>query len=137
MGNGESMLSGPAIKRDNLEAGMGAIQMGGETWEKRLGEICRKFVYDKIGEDELYDIFRAKGELSSDLCFSETRDCQLGPKAPKGSEKTKTQAKAKKEKKSNQAKTSTEVEASKNVDMDLNTFIGKLAKKHGLPKAEY
>merc|ERR1719311_1700865 len=29
--NGESKLSGPSIKRDNVEAGAGTIQMGGET----------------------------------------------------------------------------------------------------------
>merc|ERR1711981_626839 len=74
--NGENVLSGPALKRDNLEPGMGAIQMGGETWEKRLGEICRKFVYDKIGEDELYERFYKQGMISSDLCFQKTRDCK-------------------------------------------------------------
>lgn len=99
--NGENTLSGPALKRDNLEAGMGAIQMGGETWEKRLGEICRKIVYEKVGEDELYEEFRAKGELSSDLCFSETRDCQLGPKALPKVEKV---SKSKGDKKSKQKK---------------------------------
>merc|ERR1739845_133234 len=78
--NGESVLSGPALKRDNLEPGMGAIQMGGETWEKRLGEICRKFVYDKVGEDQLYEVFLVSNVLSEDLCFKTTQDCQVGPK---------------------------------------------------------
>merc|ERR1712080_727887 len=105
--DGQNVLSGPALKRDNLQPGMGAIQMGGETWEKRLGEICRKFVYAKIGEDELYDHFRAKGEVSSDLCFSETRDCQVGPKAPHKTENAKA-AKAKKEKKEKQSKATAE-----------------------------
>merc|ERR1712054_692093 len=81
--NGKNVLSGPGLqKRDDLAPGMGAIQMGGETWEKRLGEICRKFVYEKIGEDEVYDHFHFKGEVSSDLCFAETRDCRVGVEPP-------------------------------------------------------
>merc|ERR1711908_25991 len=125
--DGQNVLSGPALKREDVSPGMGAIQFGGETWEKRLGEICRKFVYEKIGEDELYDHFRAQGEVSSDLCFQETRDCQLGPKAPKKAENAK---KATNEKK--------QADASKApIDIDSNTFIGKLAKKHGVAKSGY
>merc|ERR1719197_1693976 len=135
--DGENALSGPALERAGVAPGSGAIQMGGETWEKRLGEICRKFVYDKIGEDELYDNFRTKGELSSDLCFSETRDCQLGPKVPKKIERSNKQTSAKKDKKPKQGKTEADADTSKNVDIDLSTFIGKLARKHGLAKAEY
>lgn len=85
--NGQNMLSGPAIKRDNIEPGMGAIQMGGETWAKRLGEICRRFVYEKIGEDEVYELFRSQGQVSSDLCFSGTRDCKAGTESTKKSKK--------------------------------------------------
>jgi len=131
--NGENTLSGPALKRDNLEAGMGAIQMGGETWEKRLGEICRKIVYEKVGEDELYEEFRAKGELSSDLCFSETRDCQLGPKALPKVQKV---SKSKGDKKSKQKKHE-DAASKKAADIDLSSFIGKLAKSHGVAKADY
>merc|ERR1712139_639595 len=129
--DGQNVLSGPALRRENPEPGMGAIQMGGETWEKRLGEICRKFVYEKIGEDELYDHFRAKGEVSSDLCFRKTRDCKVGPKAPHKTEKAKA-AKAKKEKKEKQPKATAEA-----ADIDLSTFFDKLAKKHGIAKQEY
>jgi len=123
--NGENVLSGPALKRDNLEPGMGAIQMGGETWEKRLGEICRQFVYDKIGEDELYEHYRSQGSLSSDLCVRETRDCQLGPKIGKKEERSDQQA-------SSEKKESKQVPA-----LDLSAFAGKLAKKHGVAKSEY
>merc|ERR1711990_239206 len=80
--DGQNVLSGPALKRQDVEPGEGSIQMGGQTWEKRLGEICRKFVYDKIGEEELYEHFRKHHEVSEDLCFRETRDCRrvrLGP----------------------------------------------------------
>lgn len=126
--DGQNVLSGPALKREDVAPGMGAIQMGGETWEKRLGEICRKFVYEKIGEEELYEHFRAKGEVSRDLCFQETRDCQLGPKAPQKKEKAKKETDAKKQKKQTQEKAA---------DIDLSTFVDKLAKKHGIAKSEY
>merc|ERR1711907_606158 len=98
--NGQNVLSGPALKRDNLEPGMGAIQMGGETWEKRLGEICRKFVYEKVGEDEVYEHFRSHGKVPSDLCFQETRDCNLSPEPARKVKSKKSSA----EKKSKQAK---------------------------------
>lgn len=138
--DGQNVLSGPAIKRDNVKPGHGAIQMGGETWEKRLGEVCRKFVYEKIGEDELYEHFRARGEVSPDLCFRETRDCKLaqfGPEAPSKAENEKKPAKAKKEKKPKQGKSDVEASANKASDIDVSTFIGKLAKKHGVAKIEY
>merc|ERR1719272_1219536 len=38
--NGENALSGPALKRKDVAPGSGSIQMGGETWEKRLRELC-------------------------------------------------------------------------------------------------
>jgi len=140
--NGENVLSGPAIKRDSVEAGMGSIQMGGETWEKRLGEICRKFVYEKIGEDEVYDLFKSKGEVSSDLCFSETRDCKrtvLGPEVAPKEEK-----KAQKEKNSKSAKKKQGGGAdgayhydAKSANMDVKTFMAKLAKKQGFVDGWY
>lgn len=129
--NGQSVLSGPALKHDNLEPGMGAIQMGGETWEKRLGEICRKFVYDKVGEDELYEHFRKHETVSQDLCFQETRDCkrvQLGPVPP--SDVTKEQPNAMK--KAEKSKTSAVANS-----IDLSSFMAKLAAKHGLAKLDY
>jgi hypothetical protein len=123
--NGENVLSGPALKRDNLEPGMGAIQMGGETWEKRLGEICRKFVYDKLGEDELYEHFRKEGTISPDLCVHESRDCQIGPKVSSKKESSQKQAPRVKKDDSSEAA------------LDVSTFIAKLAKKHGVAKGEY
>jgi len=132
--DGQNVLSGPALQRNNdIKAGMGAIQMGGETWEKRLGETCRKFVYDKIGEEELYEHFRNGGTVSSDLCFRETRDCELGPKTPQKKDAASTTSKSKKgEKAKKQNK-----DVVKSAEMDLATFVGKLAKKHGLAKSEY
>jgi len=146
--NGQNVLSGPALKqRDDLEPGMGAIQMGGETWEKRLGEICRKFVYEKVGEDEVYDHFHSQGEVSMDLCFHETRDCHLGPEPPQKGNKAKKASSAKSpkqaktkasgEKSPKQAKTKVKAAQQKAPDIDVNTFISKLASKHGVAATEY
>merc|ERR1712146_446288 len=125
----QNVLSGPALQRRDVKPGEGAIQMGGETWEKRLGEICRKFVYEKVGEDEVYDHFRSKGELSTDLCFRETRDCRLGPEAPVSQSKNNKNAKL--------AKTKAKSTQQKPPEMDMNTFISKLARKHGVAATEY
>lgn len=130
--DGKNVLSGPGLKREKVEAGMGAIQMGGETWELRLGEICRKFVYDKIGEEEVYEHFRSQGEVSSDLCFSETRDCRVGPKAAsKKSQKADAADKKAKKDKDFDAK-------GKGAEkIDISSFVSKLAKKQGLAPIEY
>merc|ERR1712060_214349 len=75
--------------------GGGAIQMGGESWVKRLGEVCRKIVFEKVGEDEIYDRFykkfrnEANGVDSEDeiglnetMCTHELHDCKVGPQLP-------------------------------------------------------
>merc|ERR1711865_797157 len=86
--------------------------------------------YERVGEDEVYDHFRAKGELSSDLCFRETRDCQVGAELPhkqKKDKKTSTEATKSKPEKSN----------AKADKVDVSTFISQLAKKHGLATSDY
>jgi len=87
--NGENTLSGPGLKNDEqLTPGSGAIQMGGESWSKRLGEICRKLVYEEVGEEEIYDVMykrlRGDGEavdLGETLCKQELKQCQWRPQA--------------------------------------------------------
>merc|ERR1712139_321679 len=80
---GQNVLSGPGLKQDDsLQPGGASIQMGGENWSKRMGEICRKFVFEKIGEEELYAKFHKAGKLDDAICFRETRDCREGPSAP-------------------------------------------------------
>jgi len=114
--NGENQLSGPALRQDDaLAPGMGAIQMGGESWNKRLGEICRKTIYEKVGEEEVYEafykLFRAETDeaatskaLVEAICFNELKDCTTGPKPlPKAKDSEEkadkaAKAKAKKEK---------------------------------------
>jgi hypothetical protein len=131
--DGENALSGPGIKKEGkLQAGQGAIQMGGETWEKRLGEICRKLVYDRIGEEELYEHFHSHGGLLDDgICFKETRDCSVGPKAAPKMEIGDKPAGEKRVKKEKKEKRKPEPA------LDATTFFTKLAVQHGIPKADY
>merc|ERR1712217_416556 len=100
--------------------------------EQRLGELCRKIVYDKIGEDALYEHFVADShKLSQDrICLSETTYCQDRTRVQRSPAKTTTdkQAKAKKEKKERKAPEEA---------LDANAFFAKLAVQHGLPKKEY
>jgi len=138
--DGQNMLSGPSIKRDNLKPGMGAIQMGGETWEKRLGEECRKLVSEKIGEEELYEHFRSQGELSADLCIRQTRDCHVGPKVPRKVEKVKAPINPPKVKapvNSPKVKVSGQSDSEVAAAMDISSFMNKLAKKRGVGKSLY
>merc|ERR1719408_952770 len=66
--NGENTLSGPGLTHaESLSPGSGAIQMGGETWTKRLSEECRSIIYERVGEDELYDKYRDDGGLTESV----------------------------------------------------------------------
>merc|ERR1712086_911447 len=120
----ENTLSGPGLKENEntIQPGSGAIQMGGDSWTKRLAEICRKTVYEKVGEDELYDSFYKQfktqadgsageigGGISSALCFKVTKDCKpkiIGPKTPpkKKADDEEKSNKKKKEKKEEKKK---------------------------------
>lgn len=158
--NGKNTLSGPALQHDNLQPGMGAIQMGGETWEKRLGEICRKIVYDKVGEDVLYESFQSDGTLSQELCFRKTSDCRSRPevsvkpeiqvrktKASKGQNKETSKKNKKDESESvamnenDRGKASEQVLTGKEVvardEVDVSMFLAELAVKHGVAPNEY
>jgi len=160
---GENTLSGPGLTHsDQLEPGSGAIQMGGETWSKRLSEACRVLVYEKMGEDALYDKFREDGGLSEKICYSDLRDCVTGPQAPPKpkeeppAEKPKKEKKEKKDKmkalrdykekkrtttmsKSKADKAEPPKSGKKTSDerMDSQTFLRKLAQKQGLSADEY
>lgn len=76
--NGENAFSGPGLKRTESQAGIGAIRMGGDTWQKRVSDLSRKFGSDNLGEDDLYEYFWRTGRVSDELCFKESGDCQLG-----------------------------------------------------------
>jgi len=65
---GENALSGPGINRDeSLEPGGASIQMGGESWSRRLASECKEIVYDLVGEEEVFEMWKGK-EFGTKLC---------------------------------------------------------------------
>merc|ERR1712146_331349 len=85
--NGENVLSGPAMQEEyeKLAPGQASIQMGGDSWKKRLSEECRKLVYESYGEEEVYEAFQ-KNEFSSQWCYEDERasrkyNCKKNPTA--------------------------------------------------------
>jgi len=153
--NGENTLSGPGLTHaESLSPGAGAIQMGGETWTKRLSEECRKIVYEKVGEDELYDKYHEDGGLTESVCYQDLRSCTTGPKVPPKPkedppvEKAKSEKKKAKKEKTEKVKdakkdtkaASTKGGAGKEASgdrIDSTTFLRRLAEKHGLTSDEY
>jgi hypothetical protein len=74
--NGKNTLSGPGLKQPDSPAPGGAfIQMGGQGWTNRLSEMCRTIVYDKVGEEDLYERFHSEGKIPESICHQETRQC--------------------------------------------------------------
>merc|ERR1719182_611565 len=66
--DGENALSGPGIQRDeSLQPGGASIQMGGDTWGRRLASECTEIVFDIVGEDEVYKLRKA-GDFGAALC---------------------------------------------------------------------
>merc|ERR1712188_107464 len=66
--DGENALSGPGIERDeSLHPGGASIQMGGESWSRRLASECKEIVYDLVGEDEVYEMYKGK-DFGKKLC---------------------------------------------------------------------
>jgi hypothetical protein len=94
--DGKNTLSGPGLKQpDNIPAGGAFIQMGGQGWSNRLSTICRTIVYDKVGEDELYERFYSEREIPDSMCHEEMAQCSDGSRSEKvKSTKKKTKAKA-------------------------------------------
>jgi len=168
--NGENALSGPGLPRNEqqLAPGSGAIQMSSENWSKRLGEICRNIVFENLGEDETYERFYKKfrkeqsgkdqddegGEeeagLSETLCAKELRQCNVGPKLPSETPKSKKEKKEKKDKKGKDVKVKDQEKKDKHgkktpakessggsEKVDVKTFLRKLAVSHGLTSDEY
>jgi hypothetical protein len=103
--DGENALSGPGIERDeSLQPGGASIQMGGESWSRRLASECKEIVYDLVGEDEVYQMYKGK-DFGKKLC-KEAGYCS--DKASEGKKKEK-----KKEKKADKKPEKTEKKAEK------------------------
>merc|ERR1712118_644614 len=98
--DGENALSGPGIERDeSLQPGGASIQMGGESWSRRLASECKEIVYDLVGEDEVFKMYKGK-DFGKKLC-KESGHCT--DKASEGKKKEKKEKK--KEKKEEKKKT--------------------------------
>lgn len=149
--DGENALSGPAFVGDEskIQPGSGSVQMSSDSWNKRLGEICRKVVYEELGEEELYEKFyegyKSDGEedgpaLGKELCKAELTYCRetKKPKQPaakkeaKKPKEKKAKAKPKKETAVAQA-----AEASSEERVSPEDMLRKLAVAHGYSSSEY
>jgi len=103
-------LSGRALagEHEQMVDGMGSISMGSDNWKKRLAEECRKLIYDRIGEEETYEMWRQNklGVNSTAVCY-EHKLCKKGADdaaAIAAEKKAKKEAKAAKKKAEKEAK---------------------------------
>merc|ERR1719238_2546209 len=99
--DGENALSGPGIERDE------SLQTGGESWSRRLASECKEIVYDLVGEDEVYEMYKGK-DFGKKLCKA-SGHCTDKASASKKKKKKKEDKKPKADKKPDQ-KTDKKVE---------------------------
>lgn len=81
--NGENALSGPGLQEPDVAPGGAMIQMGGDSWKKRLSEICRKLVFEQVGEDQLYKRYQTDGKIPESMCWKEMAQCRTSSKVQK------------------------------------------------------
>merc|ERR1711881_671045 len=97
--DGENALSGPGIERDeSLQPGGASIQMGEESWSRRLASECKEIVYDLVGEDEVYEMYKGK-DFGKKLCKTAgycSDQASESKKEKKPKEKKETEKKAEK-----------------------------------------
>merc|ERR1712014_88612 len=97
--------------------------------EKRMGEICRKLVYETIGEDKLYEHFYSTGRLSERLCHESTRVCHKlsskkdASKVSRGPQQAKEAVKKQKKGKPAKSGPGETVLSSESKGTDLTTFL--------------
>merc|ERR1711939_1272121 len=97
--DGENALSGAGIERDeSLQPGGASIQMGGESWSRRLASECKEIVYDLVGEDEVYEMYRGK-DFGKKLCKASGHCNAKAPEAKKKEKKEDKKSEKKTEKK--------------------------------------
>merc|ERR1712078_482229 len=105
--DGENALSGPGIERDeSLQPGGASIQMGGESWSRRLASECKEIVYDLVGEDEVFEMYKGK-DFGKKLCKT------AGYCSDKASEGKKKEKKEKKKEEKKEEKKKPEKKAEK------------------------
>jgi len=84
--NGKNALSGPGLPQEDLPEAGASIQMGGDGWKNRLSAICRMLVNDKVGEEELYEMYQSAGQIPESMCWNEAAQCSA-QRAPKTKQK--------------------------------------------------
>merc|ERR1712048_274911 len=113
--------------------------------------MCRKIVYESIGEEIIYERFRASGKLSQSLCHEATRLCQKGgqeQKHDKNSKKAKQPKSNGKHARKDDQLTKTDAQPSKeplNRDkpsnegdvVDVTYFLTQIAQEHNVPTNAY
>merc|ERR1719271_1471858 len=108
--DGENALSGPGIERDeSLQPGGASIQMGGESWSRRLASECKEIVYDLVGEDEVYEMYKGK-DFGKKLCKTAGHCSGKAPGAKKKEKKKEDKKSEKKAEKKPDQKTETKAE---------------------------
>merc|ERR1719261_62845 len=108
--DGENALSGPGIERDeSLQPGGASIQMGGESWSRRLASECKEIVYDLVGEDEVFEMYKGK-DFGKNLCKASGH---CSGKASEGKKKEKKKEDKKSEKKTEKKAEKKEAKAPK------------------------
>merc|ERR1711953_593019 len=114
------------------------------------GEMCRKTVYESIGEEKVYEHFRAKGNLPPSLCDEATRMCKTGAqeqhrhKNPKKTKQSKSNGKhlnqdmnAKTKAQASEEPGQTEKSSNEGEALDLVSFFTQIAKDHRVPTSAY
>jgi hypothetical protein len=90
--DGKNALTGPGLKQpdNSIPPGGAFIQMSSKGWDNRLSDMCRSIVYDKVGEDELYEKFHSNKRIPDSMCYEEVAHCGSKSKKSKaGSKKAK------------------------------------------------
>merc|ERR1711907_758562 len=124
--DGENSLSGPGIERDeSLQPGGASIQMGGESWSRRLASECKEIVYDLVGEDEVYEMYKGK-DFGKKLCKA-SGHCT--GKAPEAKKKEKKKEDKKEDKKSEKKTEKTDAEERKKDPITFEQYVKKLSSR--------
>merc|ERR1719326_1123611 len=124
--DGENALSGPGIERDeSLQPGGASIQMGGESWSRRLASECKEIVYDLVGEDEVYEMYKGK-DFGKNLCKASGHCNGKAPEAKKKEKKSEKKTEKKADKK--EAK-KTDAEERKKDPITFEQYVKKLSSR--------
>lgn len=149
--NGENVLNGAGLKEEEQEllGGMASIQMGSETWKKRMSEECRKLLNDQLLDEKtleqhgtdsvigaVYDMWQTK-KLSKHVCYQNKRYCgnkkHKKEKAKKEKQEAMEKKKMEKEKKKAEKAARKEKKAAQNAakKLSLETYFKNLARDKG------